>query len=185
MTPPGSPSPRVRPRLTKWLPRIGGAVAALIMLVLVCGLIVPESHEAVVTVRLGSSPGAVWAVITDHASLPDWNAEVTATERMPDRNGRETWREDYGGFPATVVTTVSEPPTRLVREILPEGSFYGSWTWELAADGDGTRLTITERGTVENPFFRGLMAFHDNSKTARDYAAALARRLGTTLTPVP
>jgi hypothetical protein len=66
----------------------------------------------------------------------------------------------------------------MIKEILPGGAFHGSWTWELAPEGAGTRLTITERGTVENPFYRGMMAFRDEAKSARDYAAALARRLG-------
>jgi uncharacterized protein YndB with AHSA1/START domain len=169
----------------RWVRYVGAALVALVLAVLVAGLFVPESHEAVVTVRLGRPPADVWAVITDFGKLPEWNPDVTATERLLDRDGRETWREDYDGFPATVVTTASEPPARLVREILPEGAFFGTWTWELAAEGEGTRLTITERGTVSNPFFRGMMVFHDNSRTARDYAAALARRLGTTSIPVP
>jgi hypothetical protein len=72
-----------------------------------------------------------------------------------------------------------------VKEILPGGFFHGSWTWELAGEGDGTQLTITERGTVENPFFRGMMIFHDNTKSARLYAEALGKRLGVGVEGAP
>lgn len=162
-----------------------GVIVGLAALIAVIGMMRPRSHEARLTVRLGKPPADVWAVITDFARLPEWNQAITQVARQPDRDGKAVWKENYGGFNATVVSAVVEPPTRLVREILPEGPFYGSWTWELAPDGGGTRLTIIERGTVDNPFYRGMMVFHDNTKTARDYAAALAGRLGTELVPVP
>ena len=34
-----------------------------------------------------------------------------------------------------------------------------TWTFELAADADGTRVTLTERGEVDNPIFRFLSRF--------------------------
>lgn len=162
-----------------------GAIVVLAALTAVIGMMRPKSHEARLTVRLGKPPAEVWTVISDFARLPEWNKAVTQVARQPDREGKAVWTENYDGFHATVVSAVVEPPTRLVREILPEGPFHGSWTWELAPDGVGTRLTIIERGTVDNPFFRGMMVFHDNTKTARDYAAALAGRLGTELVPIP
>jgi hypothetical protein len=170
----------------KWLVIVPAALVALALLVLVAGLLVPKSHEARVTVRLGKSPAEVWAVITDFPRQPAWNKDITAVVSLPDRDGKAVWLETLGGnFNATVVNLVVEPPTRLVREILPSGPFYGSWTWELAPDGGGTRLSITERGTVDNPFFRGMMVFRSQTKTARDYAAALGRRLGTTVETLP
>jgi uncharacterized protein YndB with AHSA1/START domain len=168
----------------KWMLIIGGVIVLIPLAILVAGLFAPKSHEARVTVRIAKPPTDVWATITEFARVPEWNTSVTKAERVADRDGKAVWREDYGGFTATVVSAVVEPPTRLVREILPEGPFHGSWTWEIALDAGGSRLTIIERGTVENPFFRGMMIFHDNTKTARDYAAALARRLGTEAVPV-
>ncbi|MGH7699739.1 MAG: SRPBCC family protein [Gemmatimonadales bacterium] len=165
----------------KWVLVAAGTLVAVALLIVVVGLFVPKSHETSVTVRLGKPPADVWAVVADFARQPEWNPEITRAKRLPDRDGRAVWRETYGGFEATVVTAVEQPPRRLVREILPDGPFYGSWTWDLVADGDGTVLTITERGTVDNPLFRGMMVFHDDTKTARAYAAALARRLGTDL----
>lgn len=172
--------------MMKWILIVPAALVGLALLIVVAGLFVPKSHEARVTVRLGKTPPEVWAVVTDFARQPEWNPEISAATPLPDRDGKAVWQEMFGGnFRATVVNVVVEPPTRLVREILPDGPFYGSWTWELAPDGQGTRLTVTERGTVENPFFRGMMVFQDKTKTARGYAAALARRLGTELERMP
>ncbi|MBI3982858.1 MAG: SRPBCC family protein [Gemmatimonadetes bacterium] len=170
----------------KWILVVLAALAALALLILIAGLFVPKSHEASVTVRLGKPPADVWAVITDFPKQPEWNSEITAVTALPDRDSKAVWQETFGGqFQATVVNAVVEPPARLVREILPGGPFHGSWTWDLAPDAQGTRLTITERGTVENPFFRGMMVFQDNTRTVREYAASLAKRLETELQTVP
>jgi uncharacterized protein YndB with AHSA1/START domain len=162
----------------RWILIIIGVLFGLVALVFIVGLLRPKSHTATHTTVLSAPPERVWAEIADVDRAPEWVPEVTKVERLPDRDGRPSYRESFGGFEATTVIRVSEPPRLLVKEIVPGGAFHGSWTWELAPEGTGTRLTITERGTVENPFFRGMMIFHDNTKSARDYATALARRVG-------
>lgn len=162
----------------RWILIIIGILLGLVALVFIVGLFRPKSHTATHTALLAAPPERVWAEIADVERAPEWVPEVTKVERLPDRDGRPSYRESFGGFEATTVIRVSEPPLLLVKEIVPGGAFHGSWTWELAPEGTGTRLTITERGTVENPFFRGMMIFHDDTKSARDYATALARRVG-------
>jgi uncharacterized protein YndB with AHSA1/START domain len=156
-------------------------LAGLIGLAAVVGALRPKTHVATHAVVLAASPERVWAEIADVERQPEWAPEITKVERLADRDGHPSYREHFGQFEATTVVTISEPPRRLVKEILPGGPFYGSWTWELATEGEGTRLTITEQGTVPNPLFRAMMMFHDNTKSARDYADALARRLGVAL----
>ncbi len=157
------------------------AVAGIAMLVFIAGMFVPKAHTATIAVDLPKSPDEVWGVITDIARVPEWFKEVSAAERLPDREGHAVWKETYGGdFDATVVHTVEQKPTKLVRQIQPGGAFHGSWTFDLASSPSGTRLTVAEHGIVENPFIRGMMVFHDNTKTAREYVASLSARLGTT-----
>jgi uncharacterized protein YndB with AHSA1/START domain len=164
----------------KWLLVVAGALVALAVLIVVVGALRPRTHVASRAFRLEKPPADVWAVVSDLARLPEWFSEVTRVERIEDIDGRPAYRETYGGnFTVTTVVREWEDQRKLVREILPGGMFYGSWTLELAPDGEGmTRLTITERGTIDNPFFRGMMVFHDNYKTMTQYAEALARRLG-------
>jgi uncharacterized protein YndB with AHSA1/START domain len=154
-----------------------GAVVGLIVVVTVIGLLQPASHTVAHTVVLAAPPEQVWATIADFERQPEWVPQITRVERLPDRDGHASYREDFDGFEATTVVTQADPPRRLVKEILPGGAFFGSWTWELAPEADGTRLTITERGTVNNPIFRAMMLFSDKSRSAREYAKALARRL--------
>lgn len=156
-------------------------LAGLVGVAAVIGALRPRTHTVVHAVVLAASPDRVWAEIVDVERQPEWLPEVTKVERLADRDGKPSYREHFGQFEATTVVTVSEPPRRFVKEILPDGPFYGSWTWELVPEGDATRLTITEQGTVPNPLFRAMMIFHDNTKSARDYADALARRLGVGL----
>jgi uncharacterized protein YndB with AHSA1/START domain len=155
-----------------------GILAGLVGVAAVVGALRPKTHTAVHAVVLAARPDRVWTEIVDVERQPEWVPEVTKVERLADRAGKPSYREHFGQFEATTVVTVSEPPRRLVKEILPGGPFYGSWTWELVPEDEATRLTITEQGTVPNPLFRAMMIFHDNSKSARDYADALARRLG-------
>ncbi len=46
--------------------------------------------------------------------------------------------------------------TRIADPDLP---FGGTWTFELAPEAGGTRLTITERGEIRNPIFRTMSRF--------------------------
>jgi uncharacterized protein YndB with AHSA1/START domain len=161
------------------------SVAGLVGLAALVGALRPRTHVATHVVLLAAAPDRVWAVIADVERQPEWVPEITKVERLPDRDGKPSYRETFGQFDATTVVTESDPPRRLVKEILPGGPFSGSWTWELAPEGERTRLTITERGTVPNPLFRAMMIFHDDTKSARDYADALARRLGVAIEVAP
>jgi hypothetical protein len=162
----------------KWVIVVGGVIAALGLLLTVAGALRPTDHVATITVHLAKSDSAVWAVASDFPRVPEWFDEVKKVERIADVGGRPAWREQYGGFTVTNVVREWEPNRKIVREILPEGAFSGTWTLELAPDGAGTKLTITERGHVGNPFFRGMMMFADPRSTMRKYAAALGKRLG-------
>lgn len=171
--------------MKRWLLIGIGGIAALVLLVTVAGLFVPKSHEARVEVRLTKTPEEVWAVVTDWGRVPEWFSGVTSASRIADTDGRETWAESYGGFEATVVLRAYEPPRRVVREVTAGAGFTGSWSWELTPEGAGTRLALTERGTVANPLFRGMMIFADQTRTAREYVAALTMRLGVAAEPLP
>ena len=168
--------------MMKWLAIILGTLVGLAVIVTLVGAMRPADHTASITVRLGKPRADVWAVIADAEHMPAWFSEAKSVERVADIDGRPTYHERYGGWTATVVIRESVDGQRLVREIQPGGGFSGSWTIELADDGPGTRLTITERGHVPNAFFRGMMMFVSDTKTMRQYAEALARKLGTTAT---
>jgi len=161
----------------KWLLIVAGSLVALAAVLAIIGALRPADHTATITARLPATDSAIWTVVSDFENVPGWFSEVKSVERIADVDARPAYREDYGGFKVTQVVRTLEPPRRIVREILPSGSFSGTWTIELAGRGDSTDVTITENGHVGNPLFRAMMMFGDNRATMRKYVAALEARL--------
>ena len=65
--------------------------------------------------------------------------------------------------------------TRIVDDDLP---FGGTWTYRLAAAGEGTEVTITEDGEIYNPVFRVVSRFFIGYEaTMTTYLDGLERRM--------
>ena len=120
----------------KWVWIILGTLAGVIALVAMIGAMQPVKHVATRRVRLKQSPEAVWKVMSPgttqaHFKQDDVNYDVLE----------------------------SIPPARLVTKIADKLPYGGMWTYELAPDGPGTSLRITEDGEVYNPIFRFVSRF--------------------------
>ena len=144
----------------RWLVVATGALVALAALAAVAGYLIPQtritSRSAVVPWRLTR----VWDAITAVAEFPRWRRGVRRVEVLPAIDGRPAWRERVRH--GTVSCRVDEmtPPLRLVVRLTAPGITYsGTWTYELAEVGDGTRITITERGEIVHPMWRGIARF--------------------------
>ncbi|MFI5279661.1 MAG: SRPBCC domain-containing protein [Gemmatimonadales bacterium] len=163
----------------KWVLIVLGVIAGLAIVLFVVGSLRPKDHIATITEHVSAPDSTVWAVVTEREKMPEWFADVKSVARIADVDGRPAFHESYGGG-WTVTTVVRErvEGKKVVEEILPGGAFSGTWTYELAPDAGGTRLTITERGHVENPMFRAFMMFGDNTRTMRRYVSALKKKLG-------
>lgn len=178
--------------MLKWTLIVVGSLVAIVVLMALIGLFFPRGHVASVRVRIARPAPDVWAAIRDFAAWPSWNPDVRSMERLPDRDGRERWQlsDSTGGFPSLVET--SEPPTdarpgRLVTRIDdPDLPFGGTWTWEVAPDGEGagTTVTVTEDGEVTNPVFRFLantvFGFHGSMEKSLRALAAKFGEAGAT-----
>ena len=125
---------------------------------------------------------AVWQVITDYQDVPSWYSNIRSVERLPDRQGRPVWREQYRwNYSIQVEDAEVVPPQRLLRRIADEkGPFMGSWEFDLApAEEGGCRITLTERGEIANPYFRLMARLRMNQALyVILYLKALAGRLG-------
>jgi uncharacterized protein YndB with AHSA1/START domain len=158
-----------------------GCVIGVLAVIALVGCFLPRFHVAARTLRSKQPPEEVWRIITDFAATPSWHPEVRAVERVPDQQGREIWREtDKRGYPMLLETVEAVPPRHLVRAIGDEdGPFSGQWHFELAPEGSGCRLTLTERGQIPNPFFRFMFRlFMTTTFYLEMYLKALAVRLG-------
>jgi hypothetical protein len=98
---------------------------------------------------------------------------------LPAAAGGLAWRETAGGDKVAYAADEMRAPVRFVARITDKGLPYGGrWVYELAPDGTGTRLTITEEGEVYNPIFRFMSRYVlGQTATIDKYLAALGTRL--------
>ena len=152
-----------------------GSIVVVVLAVVLLGTRLPVGHVATRVLRLNQAPQAVWAALTDFAGQATWRTDVSAVRRK-EGSARETWIEVGPGGELPFETTEMDPPRHLVRTIAdPSLPFGGKWTYDLAPDGTGTRLTITEDGEVYNPLFRFVSHyFRDQAATIETVMQALA-----------
>ena len=161
----------------KWILIIVGVIVVVIAIVVAIGYSLPVAHTAQRSATLRASPAEVWATITDVAAYPTWRSDVTSVEVLPPVNGLPAWREVQNGDRITYNVTRSVAPVSMISRIADKGlPFGGEWEYELAPDGSGTRITITERGEVYNPVFRFVSRFvYGHSASIEQMLEALAR----------
>ena len=164
-----------------WVVVAVGAVVAVIGGVALGGTLLPKRHVVTRSARFRQGQEQLWLAITDHAEEPSWRSDLKRIERLPDRERRPVWREFGRRHQAMTLETVeSYAPQRLVRRIVDDGlPFGGRWIYEIAAETNGSKLTITEDGEVYNPIFRFMSRFLMNRHGTIDtYLQALGRHLG-------
>ena len=142
----------------KWV-LLAAAIAAAGVIIFVAVARRDHTVELIVTYPK-SPPGAVWGLLTDHASEPTWLPAFGIVVRQPDIAGREVWTHSSPdrAFNFTLVTLSAIPEQRYERLLLRDGqprnqSWDGRWIYELQPAGGGTRMTITEHGWTDGFLF--------------------------------
>ncbi len=169
-----------------WVLIVMSGLAALFGVMALVGLLVSRQHHATSTITLRQPPDSVWKVVRDIAGGPSWWPAIKRVERLPDRDGREVWRQKMSGFDVPIIVLESKPPRRLVTQIDPKAraAFGGTWTYELMPDSDGTIVSVTEAGWISNPIFRFMSRFLFGYYGSVDgYLTALGKRFGETVQP--
>ena len=169
----------------RWVLGIVGFLMLVVLLVVAIGYALPRSHVASVSAQYAAPPDTLWATLTDVSAFPRWRNDLVRVELLPDENGQRGWREHGRNDVITYRVVASDPPRRLVTRIADETlPFGGTWMYELAPAGGGTRLTITERGEVYNPIFRFVSRFVlGYTGTMTTMLRALGAKHGETITP--
>jgi uncharacterized protein YndB with AHSA1/START domain len=149
------------------------------------GATMEPSHVASRQAVYARTPEEVWDVITRFDQAPRWRTDVDAVEIEAGDPIRFVEMGAQGPLPLEV--TEQERPHRLVLMAAdPSLPFTGSWTFELEAVEGGTRLTVTERGSIDNPLFRFVARlFMDPASTVTTYLVDLGHHLGEDVTPQP
>jgi hypothetical protein len=131
------------------------AVLAVIVLgALGFGSYLPVAHVTTRSRKVPARPEIVWGLINDPVATKGW-----------------------GGDSKTEVVE-QDAPRLLVRKIVGETAFGGTWTFEIAPEGhDASTLTITERGEINNPLFRTVMRVVGQTRGIDAYLTKLATAL--------
>ena len=148
--------------LGKWIAPLSGAVAIALALGWVTlyafGRSVPAERELERSVVVAAPVVEVWTLLGDLARRPSWHPGVRAIARIEDREGQAVWREvTFDGDRFDWLVVESAAPHRLVlATAAPEQiGMDARWTWELAAEGEGTRVSLREQSRIDNPVWRG------------------------------
>ena len=159
---------------------VGFAVlVGLVGLMAVVGWMLPVGHTASRSAVIDALPARVFGAVTQVDQYPSWRTGVTAVEILPDDSRGRRFREDGSDGPIIFRIESSVSPSRFLTRIDdPEQPFGGTWTYDLAAEGGGTRLTITEDGEVYNPIFRFLARFvFSQTATMEQYLADVQKHV--------
>jgi uncharacterized protein YndB with AHSA1/START domain len=170
----------------KWVVIALAGLIALVALPALIGAFIPRDHRATSTVTLRQPPDSIWKVVRDLGGITAWWPDMKESQRLPDKDGREAWRQKTGGFDMALVVMEAQGPRRLVTQIdAPEGAaFGGTWTYELAPADGGTRISVTEAGWIANPIFRFLSRFvFGYYGTLDGYLKHLGKRFGEDVKP--
>lgn len=161
------------------------AVVGLVLVMAGVGATMEPSHVATRHAVYARTPDEVWDVITRFDRAPSWRTDVDAVELEAGDPIRFVEMGAQGPLPLEV--SEQERPRKLVLMATdPSLPFTGSWTFELQPTDGGTRLTITERGSIDNPLFRFMARlFMDPSATATTYLVDLGHHFGEDVTPQP
>jgi uncharacterized protein YndB with AHSA1/START domain len=161
----------------KWILLTLGFLVLIVGLCAVIGLMLPRDHVASTTTTINAPPETVWDALVNVADYPRWRTDVRSVDVLP-AEGAMRWREHTRQDAITFERTDAQRPTRLETRIADETlPFGGTWTWDLAPEAAGTRVTITERGFVTNPIFRFMSRFVFGHHAAQEaFLRALGRR---------
>lgn len=170
----------------KWLWITLAVLAAVVLLVVVVGALLPVAHTAARKITLRQPANVVFAVLTDVAAMPQWRKDVQRIEVLPPRDGKRCYRETTGHGPMDLLVEREDPGRELVQRIVTAGSpFGGTWTYRLTERDGATELAITENGEVYNVVFRALARFvFGHTGTIDGYLKALGAKFGEDVTPV-
>lgn len=171
-------------RALKW---IGIAIVALIALVMVGGMFLPDRYDARVVMKLNKPPEAVWAAVMDYQKHPISGAMRKATQKLPDENGLPVWIEDMGDTRLRVQVVAATPPNH-IKWVFGDQvvSMTASSETRIEPAGGGCVITTESFTTIRSgtwhvPIFRVILWLtRAHEKGVRDYWASIAQSLGET-----
>ena len=168
----------------KWVLLVLAVATAVVGVVAVIGLSLPESHIVSRSAVLSAPPDTVWGLITNVREYPKWRKDVARVEQIAGVPHLK-WREFTPHEKLTYEATTIQPTSHFVSQIVDKGiAFGGSWDYSIVPEGKGSKITITESGQVYNPLFRFVSEYVIGPTATLDkYLTALSARTGDSYIP--
>lgn len=142
-------------RVLAW---VVGSVVAVAAALFAVGAALPDEHVAVAHIDIAAPPDAVAARIADPERYEDWqDGDTTVIARNGDTlDYRQTFGTDVVNYRFTASPDGRNFRSEMLDRNLPYG---GVWSINVAPNGAGTRVTITENGYVHGPVFKLMSKF--------------------------
>ena len=97
-------------------------------------------------VQINASPQETMALLSDASRWPDWYpgmTEIDIAAPFPEEGGKVAFKVRSAGLSMPITETVLEYQPGKLQLLQIDGMMSGRARWELASEGDGTRLTTT------------------------------------------
>ena len=126
-------------------------------------------------VQVKASPQETMALLSDASRWPEWYpgmTEVNITAPYPEAGGKVAFKVKSAGLSLPITETVLDYQPGKLQLFELTGTMSGRARWELAPEGDGTRVTTmfdyTLRGGVFGKIADALMVKRMNGKSLEE-----------------
>ena len=158
------------------------AIVAMVGVVAFIGSRLPVGHVASRSAVINAPNDVVFHTMTDFMTAPTWREGLqSVVVTIDSASGYQRIIENAKTGKTTMEVEQIVAPTRFVTRIVDEGLPYGgAWAHALEAQGNSTKVTITEHGEVYNPVFRFIAKYiMGHTATMDAYLTDLGRKFGT------
>ena len=137
-------------------------------------------HVVTASLHVNRTPAEVFTLVSNLEAWPSWCRNVQKVEKLPDRDGHQTVRMFMGRNRMVLKVSVTHAPSRFAIVIDDESKFFaGEWDYHLNSEVNGTRLKLTEHGSVRPAFPRFLLKYVvDPSKYLKSHLCDVAKHFG-------
>jgi carbon monoxide dehydrogenase subunit G len=97
-------------------------------------------------IQINAPPQETMALLSDASRWPDWYpgmTEINVVDPFPEQGGKVSFKVKSAGVSMPITETVLDYQPGKLQLFQMEGMLSGRARWEVAPEGDGTRLTTT------------------------------------------
>ncbi|HEY0930877.1 MAG TPA: SRPBCC family protein [Gemmatimonas sp.] len=142
--------------MMNWILVVMGAIASIVVAMLVGGLMAPARIEIARTIRIAARREDVWRVVHDVQQIPDWSPRLPAFE----------------------VASETAPSALTLRLRNDSQEIVGEWHLRLDEVESHTNLSVSASSVTGNPIARFLRSFRNRNAQVDAFLGGAAEQLG-------